>query len=148
LELDNVPADFNQNFMSDNTIQGFIQAVQGKQAELKELKRLMKEIESDVPMELEEILLSLKDLRKQAKGLKDEHLKSLLEDNVEYAERREQVQFLKEEIAQAKLELFTMAENQTREHGDLDKTVTVEGTPHRLQTQKEVVVYLDGKVVK
>jgi hypothetical protein len=134
--------------MSDQAIQKSIQDLAAKNAELKEVKRLMKEHEKDVPMELEDILLSLKDLKKQAKGLQDDHLRNLLEESVEYGEYREQVQFLKEEIAQAKLELFTAAENQSREHGDLDKTVTVEGAPHRLQTQKEMIVYLDGRVVK
>lgn len=134
--------------MSDQAIQKAIQDLAAKNAELKELKRLMREIENDVPMELEDTMLSLKDLKKQAKDLKDEHVRDLLEGNVEYGEHREQVQFLKEEIAQAKLELFTAAENQSREHGDLDKTVTVEGAPHRLQTQKEIIVYLDGRVVK
>jgi len=134
--------------MSDTAIQQHIQTLATKQAELKEVKRLMKELESDLPMELEDITLSLKDLKKQARDLKDDHLRNLLETSVEYAEYREQVQLLKEEAAQAKLELFTAAENQSREHGDLDKTVTVEGAPHRLQTQKEIVVYLDGRVVK
>lgn len=134
--------------MSDQLIQEHLEKLANKQAELKEIKKLMRDLEKDVPMELEDIQLSLKDLRKQAKDMKDEHLKTLLEDNIEYAEYREQVQLLKEEVAQEKLALFTAAENQSREHGDLDKTVTIEGSPHRLQTQKEVVVYLNGKVVK
>lgn len=134
--------------MTDNIFQNALQTLAEKQGELKEIKRMMKELESDVPMELEEKLLVLKDLRGEVKDLKDEHIKNILDNSVEYAEHREQVQFLKEEIAQAKLELFTEAQKQSREHGDLDKTVTIEGAPHRLQTQKEVVVYLNGKLVK
>ena len=75
-------------------------------------------------------------------------MKLILEENAEYAEYRERVQLAKEEIAQAKLEIFTIAANQTREHGDIDQTVLVDGAPFRLQTQKEVQVYLNGKVIK
>jgi DNA-binding transcriptional MerR regulator len=134
--------------MSDAAIQEKIKLLQEKQLELKEIKSLMKDLEDDVPMELEDLQMQLKDLKKQAKDRKDEHLKQILEDSVEYAEYRERVQTAKEEIAKAKLELYTMAANQTREHGDLDQTVVVEGAPFRLQTQKEVAVYLNGKVIK
>jgi len=149
------PADAGQtgkatsNFVSNSQIfQQAIAKLEDKQSELKELKSLMKDIEADVPMELEEITLSLKDLKKQAKDLKDEHIRTLLEDNVEYVEYREQIQDAKEEMAQAKLELFTAAANQSREKGDIDQTVQAGGAAHRLQTQREVVVYLNGKVVK
>lgn len=108
----------------------------------------MKDLEDDIPMELEDLMIQLKDLKKQAKDRKDEHMKTILDESLEYSEYREKVQLAKEEIAKAKLELFTMAANQTREHGDLDQTVIVEGSPFRLQTQKEVAVYLNGKVIK
>lgn len=134
--------------MSDVVIQEKIKLLQEKMLELKEIKSLMKDIEDDVPMELEDLMIQLKDLKKQAKDRKDEHMKTILEESLEYAEYREKVQLAKEEIAKAKLELFTLAANQTREHGDLDETVIVEGSPFRLQTQKEVAVYLNGKVIK
>lgn len=132
----------------DTHFQQLLQTFVGKQAELKDIKKFIREAENDVPMELEDLLMSIKDLRKQAKELKDAHVNNLLENNVEYGENRERVQLLKEEIAQAKLELFTLAANLSREHGDLDKTVMVEGAPMRLQTQREVSVYVDGKMVK
>ncbi|MFA6023992.1 MAG: hypothetical protein WC777_02130 [Candidatus Gracilibacteria bacterium] len=134
--------------MADAVMQEKIKLLQEKLQELKELKSLMKDIEDDIPMELEDLMLQLKDLKKQAKDRKDEHLKQILTDNLEYSEYRERVQAAKEEIAQAKLEIFTIAANQTREHGDLDQTVVVDGAPFRLQTQKEVAVYLNGKVIK
>lgn len=134
--------------MSDAIIQEKIKILQEKVIELKELKSLMKDIEDDIPMELEDLNIQLKDLKKQAKDRKDEHMKTILDESLEYSEYREKVQLAKEEIAKAKLELFTMAANQTREHGDLDQTVIVEGAPFRLQTQKEVAVYLNGKVIK
>lgn len=134
--------------MSDAVIQEKIKLLQEKLIELKELKSLMKDLEEDVPMELEDLLIQLRDLKKQTKERKEQHVKQLLEDNVDYAEYRERIQLAKEEIAQAKLELFTLAANQTREHGDLDETVVVDGAPFRLQTQKEVAVYLNGKAVK
>lgn len=125
-----------------------IKLLQDKLMELKEVKSLMKDIEDDLPMELEELQIQLKDLKKQAKDRKDEHMKLILDENADYAEYRERVQLAKEEIAQAKLEIFTIAANQTREHGDIDQTVLVDGSPFRLQTQKEVQVYLNGKVIK
>lgn len=134
--------------MTSNTLQDFIEKLVTKSEELKALKKSIKEIENDLPMELEDLLLTLKDLKKQVKDRKDEHLKQLLEDNVDYVEGREMVQALKEEIAEAKLGLFTEAANLAREHGDLDQTVMVEGMPQRLQTQKDVQVYVNGKVVK
>ncbi|MFA4814903.1 MAG: hypothetical protein WC924_03130 [Candidatus Gracilibacteria bacterium] len=134
--------------MSDAVIQEKIKILQEKQIELKELKSLMRDIEDDIPMELEELMLQLKDLKKQVKDRRDEHMKQIIADSVDYAEYRERVQMAKEESAKAKLELFTLAANQTREHGDLDQTVMVEGAPFRLQTQKEVAVYLNGKVIK
>ncbi|QQR54409.1 hypothetical protein IPG41_04360 [Candidatus Peregrinibacteria bacterium] len=130
------------------TFQEQIAILNEKLAELKELKSLMKDIEDDIPMELEDLLLSLKDLKKQVKERKEEHLKKIIEDSVEYNEYRERVQMAKEAMAEAKLKLFTEAANQSREHGDLDQTVVVEGAPFRLQTQKEVAVYLNGKVLK
>lgn len=135
--------------MADNAvIQDLIRILNENNAALKELKGLMKEIEDDLPMELEDLLLSLKDLKKQVKARKEEHLQQILEKNVEYSEYRERVQKAKEAIAEAKLKLFIEAANQSREHGDLDQTVVVEGAPFRLQTQKEVAVYLNGKVIK
>ena len=92
--------------------------------------------------------MQLKDLKKQAKDLKDAHIKLIIEENTEYNEYREHVQEAKEAIAEAKLKLFTEMANRSREHGDLDQTVLVQGAPFRLQTQKEVQVYLNGKVVK
>ena len=134
--------------MSDQRFQDLIQKINTSAEELKEIKSRIKELESDVPMELEDLMISLKDLKKQAKDRKDEFIRDLLNDNAEYPELRERVQMIKEEAANAKLELFTLAQNQSREKGDIDKTVNVQGMPMRLQTQKEVQVYLNGKVVK
>lgn len=135
--------------MADNTIlQEEILRLTDKLAALKEFKSLMKEIEDDIPMELEELNLQIRDLKKQAKDLKDAHIKLIIEQNTEYNEYREHVLEAKEEIAESKLKIFTEAANQSREHGDLDQTVVVQGAPFRLQTQKEIQVYLNGKVVK
>lgn len=125
-----------------------LQVLLGKQDELKEIKSFIKDLETDVPMELEELMLSLKDLKKQVKERKDEFLNSLLENSAEYGEYREKVQLLKEEIAQAKLDIFTEAANLARQHGDIDRTVMVQGVPQRLQTQREVSVFVNGKVIK
>lgn len=119
-----------------------------KIAAVKEFKSLMKEIEDDIPMELEELQLSLKDLKKQVRERKAAHIKQIIEENTDYNEYREHLQAAKESIAENKMKLFVEAANQTREHGDLDRTILVQGAPFRLQTQKEVQVYLNGKAVK
>lgn len=119
-----------------------------KMEELKEMKKTIKEIESDIPMELEELMLSLKDLRGQVKERREEHINMIIESNDEYNELREMVQTHMEEIANGRLELFTAATNAEREHGNIDETIVIEGAPQRLQTQREVAIYLNGKAVK
>ena len=99
-------------------------------------------------MELEDLMLSLKDLRKQVKERRDEHINMIIENNDEYNELREMIQSHKEEIANGRLELFAAATNAEREHGNIDETIIIEGAPQRLQTQREVAIYLNGKVVK
>lgn len=134
--------------MNDPVLAELIQIIFDKDAALKDFKKMMKEIEDDIPMELEELNIQLKDLKKQAKALKDAHIKLIIEENTEYNEYREHVLEAKEAIAEAKLKLFTEMANRSREHGDIDQTVLVQGAPFHLQTQKEVAVYLNGKELK
>ncbi|MBU0981941.1 hypothetical protein KKC94_04590 [Patescibacteria group bacterium] len=134
--------------MSDQQLKTLIELINAKDEQLKDAKKHLRELEADVPMDLEDLLLSLKDLRDQVKEKKEEHLKNLLENNAEYPEVREEIQNLKEEIANAKLELFATAANLSREKGNLDQTVNVQGAPMRLQTQSEVQVFLNGKQLK
>lgn len=134
--------------MNDPVLAELIQILYDQDAALKESKKMMKEIEDDIPMELEELNIQLKDLKKQAKELKDAHIKLIIEENTDYNEYREHVQEAKEAIAEAKLKLFTEMANRSREHGDIDQTVLVQGAPFHLQTQKEMQLYLNGKVVK
>ncbi len=139
---------FNPTVMSQQRFQELIAVFTSKNEELKEYKREIKDAETDYPMELEELLMTLKDLKAQVKEQREDHIKLILEQDAAYGENRERVQLLKEEIAQAKLELFTLATNASREKGGLDTTVTVQGMPVRLQTQSEIQVYVDGKVIK
>lgn len=134
--------------MNDPVLSELIQIIYDKEAALKDFKKMMKEIEDDIPMELEELMMQLKDLKKQAKDLKDAHIKLIIEENTEYNEYREHVQEAKEAIAEAKLKLFTEMANRSRDHGEIDQTVLVQGAPFRLQTQKEVAVYLNGKTLR
>ncbi len=131
------------------TYQDAVQAIITKQEELKAAKKALRDIESDLPMELEDLMISFKDLQKQVKAAKEDHIKSLLSDNTDYVELREKIQELKEEEADGRVQLFTLIQNATREHqSDLDETVLVEGAPCRLQTQRDLAVYLNGKVLK
>lgn len=134
--------------MSDQVFQQLLNKIANSQAEIKEFKRLIRELENDLPMELEDLMLSLKDMKKQAKEGKDDHLKNLTENNADYMEYRERVQNAKEELAQSMLELYTLAANTEREHGPIDKKITVQGEEMRLQTQKDVQLFLNGKQVK
>lgn len=134
--------------MTSAVFQELLETLVRKQEELKALKKTIREIEKDVPVELEDKLLMRKEMSKEIKELQNEHINNLLENNVEYGEMREQTQLLLEEIADSKLALFTEATNMQREHGDLDRTVVIEGVPQRVQTQSEVSLYVNGKALK
>lgn len=134
--------------MNTQMLKELLEKLTIKMEELKEMKKTIKEIESDIPMELEELMLSLKDLRGQVKERREEHINMIIESNDEYNELREMVQTHMEEIANGRLELFTAATNAEREHGNIDETIVIEGAPQRLQTQREVAIYLNGKAVK
>jgi len=134
--------------MNDPILAEAIQIIYDQEAAVKDFKKLMKEIEDDIPMELEELNIQRKELNKQAKDLKDAHIKLIIEENTEYNEYRERLQMAKEAKAEAMLKLFTEAANRSREHGELDQTVLVQGAPFHLQTQSEIAVYLNGKVIK
>lgn len=131
-----------------SSYQDALQTILSKLEEIKAAKKALKDIEADLPMELEDLMISFKDLQKQVKAAKEDHLKSLLADNAEYVELREKVQELKEEEAEARVQLFTLIQNATRDQGDLNETVMVEGAPVKLQTQRDLAVYLNGKVLK
>ncbi len=134
--------------MSSTVFQELLETLTHKEEELKETRKEMKSAEKDVSIELEEKKIVLRDLKKEVKAMEEDHLRQLLQDNVEYAENRERVQLLKEECAQAKLELFTAATNASRERGVFEEMIMVNGAPTRLQTQQEVGIYLNGKVLK
>jgi len=134
--------------MDTQAIKNLLEQLTIKMEELKEMKKAIKEIESDIPMELEDLMLSLKDIRGQVKERKEEHIKNIIETNEEYNEIREKIQSHKEESANLRLELFAAAANASREHGDIDETVVIEGLTQRLQTQREVSIYLNGKEIK
>lgn len=134
--------------MSDTVFQNLIEKLTTKIEELKEIKHLMRELEDDLPMEMEDLVATFKDLKKQITEAKEKHVKDLLAEHIDYADYRKKVQELKEEAANLKLQLFTEAANMSREHGDLDQTVVINGIASRVQTQKEVQVYLNGKVIK
>ncbi len=134
--------------MSSTVFQELLEMLAQKEAELKDIKKSMRDLEKDVSIELEEKEIALKDLKKDVKELKEEHLRELLQNNVEYAENRERVQILKEELANAKAQLFAEATNASRENGGFEQTIMVNGAPTRIQTQQEFGIYLNGKILK
>lgn len=125
-----------------------VSRVYEQQDAIKQIKSWIRDAEIDYPMELEELIIQLKDLSKQVKEKKEAFRRQLIEENAEYSGMREKLQNAKEELALAKLALFTKATDISRETGDIDETIVVEGLSFRLRTQKEVAVYLNGKVVK
>lgn len=115
---------------------------------IKDLKSKIREMEKDYPMELEDKMLALKDLRKQVKDEKDEFLKNLREDS-DYCEMLELLEKQRETLAVAKEDLFRKAvDNGGMSSEDLDLTVIVEGAPVRLQSQKDFSLYLNGKALQ
>lgn len=115
---------------------------------IKDVKSKIREMEKDFPMELEDKMLALKDLRKQVKDEKDEFLKNLREDS-DYYEMLELLEKQRENLAVAKEDLFRKAvDNGGMMSEDLDLTVIVEGAPVRLQSQKDFNLYLNGKALQ
>lgn len=114
---------------------------------IKELKKLIREIEQDYPMELEDLILSLKDLQKQVKERKQEYMKRIMEEDDVYNEYREQLQVTQEDVAHAKLRLFKKVSEKASKK-DIDETIVVCGTPLRVQTQKGTRIYVNGEELK
>lgn len=118
------------------------------QDEIKEDKKMLKEKESDEPMELEDLRIQQRELNKQIKDRKKEHLKELIENDTEYNDIRQRIQAGKEELENTKSHLFSVAAKQTDDSGDLNESIETTHGPVRLQTQKEVGVYINGKRLK
>jgi len=112
---------------------------------IKAAKSWIKDAESDYPIELEDLILSLKDLQKQVKKAKEDFVKQLMEENDEYNEMREKLQEALEANANAKEALLYKIKVNGEE---VECTINVEGIPYRLQAQKELGTYLNGKLVK
>ena len=117
-----------------------------RQAEaIKAAKSWLKDAETDYPIELEDLILSLTDLQKQVKKAKEDFQKKLIEENTEYNEMREKLQDALEAHTNAKEALLQKVDVNGTE---VDCTINVDGVPYRLQTRKELGAYLNGKLVK
>lgn len=116
---------------------------------LKEDRKMLREKQSDEPLELEELREVLKESKAQVAERRKEFLEKLMSDDVEYNEIRERIQDGKEQMAKLKAEVRLNALVKSKdEDQDLDFTVIVKGAPYRLQTQKDCKVYLNGKEIK
>lgn len=110
-------------------------------------KKLVKELEEDYPMDLEDLMSSYSDLGKQIKERKEEFLKDLSENSEEYGRARAQAAQTKIDLDAAVITVRQMADDETRQNGDIDQTIEVNGEIVRFQTQKttSVDVFLNGK---
>jgi len=116
---------------------------------IKALKGSIKEIEDDEPMELEDLRLAAKDLKRQIKDKQTEHLKNLAENNSEYNDLREQLQSHKEDLAHVKEEIYkNVRDEKARRGAEIDETVQVQGMPFHLQTQGNTDIFINGKLLK
>lgn len=115
---------------------------------IKEDKKMLKEMESDFPIELEELMLQLKNLQAQVKEQKDEFLDDLVHDEIYMG--------IKGRILNGSVILTEMLEAfkadaiaETLSFGSIDQTFEINGSIVRLQTQKleKVEVALDGKEI-
>ena len=105
--------------------------------------KMIKEMEKDYPIELEDKILALKDLQKEVKELKDEFLRQLQKDDA-YAEavtRRAELQL---EIDDAIKNVKELANTESAS-GDFTLNLIVDGRAFYLATQKQNHVFLDGK---
>lgn len=100
------------------------------QDSLKALRSALKEIVDDEPMELEDLRLSLKGMKRRVKDCETEHLKNLAEKNTEYMDLRERIQADKEVLANAKREPYKQVNDEKKKRGaDIDETVQAERHP-------------------
>ena len=110
---------------------------------------MLREKQSDEPLELEELRGVLKETKAQVNERRKEFLDHLMETDTEYNEIRERIQEGKEAIAKQKAALKLNALVQSRnEQQDLNFTVIVKGAPYHVQTQNDTKVYLNGKEIK
>lgn len=114
---------------------------------LVEDKKMVSEMEKDYPEELLDLISQAKIINEQIKESKDEFLKELQADSVEYIEARNRAAQTKIELDEAIRVVYEMANEATAEGGHIDETIEVNGTIVRFQTQRlsKVEVYLNGK---
>lgn len=107
---------------------------------------LRRDMEKDFPTDLKQLLEKLKEFKKQINGEKADFKLLLAKDPI-YRKINDEIDELEHEINKGIQELRETAENHAVD-GKLDITVTVGGAPFRLQTQNELMMYINGKTVK
>lgn len=115
---------------------------------LKEDRKMLRDFETDYPMELEDLILSLKDLQKQVADRKAEFIKNLLKNNADYSDCRVRIQQTKEEIAQKKTELNSVASKEVETRGEnLNLKIRINDEEVLLQTANGTDVFINGKQI-
>jgi len=111
---------------------------------IKEEEKMLKELEKDYPVELEELMEQAKEINDQVKERKEYFLKDLKENNDDWQageRRRAELQISADEL------LAQVKELAIKQDGNLDLTIEANGTIVRLQTEATKEVFLDGKKV-
>lgn len=111
---------------------------------LKEEEKMIKEMEKDYPVEIEELLEQVKEVNDDLKERKEYFVNDLRNNNEDYQEaskRKAELKIQRDEL------LAQVKDLAIKQEDELDLTIEVNGTIVRLQTQKEKKVYLDGKEV-
>lgn len=115
--------------------------------QLREDKKMKKEMEENYPMDLEDLLVAFEGMKKQVKDRKDQFIRELHNDE-EYKKLLLSCERLKEEKANLVQEFKVQVSKAHAKNGEIDFVVVVNGAPHRLQTNESVNVYLNGKELK
>ena len=113
---------------------------------LKITQSLRRDMETDFPPDLKQLLDKLKEFKKQISEEKADFKLQLAKDPI-YRKLTDDIDELEHDINKEIQELKEVAFNHAVD-GRLDVTVNVGGAPFRFQTENELMMYINGKTVK
>ncbi len=133
--------------MYDDKIKIAIQKLIKIRDEINDFKKDKRKMEKEIPEDLKELMKSLRDLKEQVKDKQDEFTKNLQEETT-YQKLREMIVNKEEEIAEAKVQLW-QAVSQIPQEKNISMDIKIDEARFiKLQTERDIRVYLNGKEEK
>lgn len=114
---------------------------------IKEDKKMVKEMETDYPIDLEELIQSLKDLQQQVKERKEGFIEELKEDNDHYNETCARIVENQVALDGAISDLKQVVSEELQDRNMIDEVFDYDGEEIRFQALKtqSVEIALNGK---